>query len=330
MKRFLLIVLLFMPCMAHALEHSAEDIPDYTLQVSFDVRASTIRGVATMPVVKGQELKLHVGRLSLIHASIDNQEIPTTAGKGTIKILPSRDGMLEVRYEGIFKESPSGEQVSDVISDKGLVLTGTWYPKPDQMCHYRLTAVLPEGYEAISEAETIGKSNRDDRTVFAFDFSHPLETISLIASNRYRIAKSQVGGVEVFAYFFPEDADLVKIYIEHAKHYLKLYDTLINQYPYKRFSIVENFLPTGYSMPTYTLLGQEVVRLPFIPDTSLGHEILHQWFGNSVYIDYQEGNWAEGSHKLSCGPPVSRRERPGTGIQERRPDRLPELCQPWK
>ncbi len=47
-------------------------------------------------------------------------------------------------------------------------------------------------------------------------------------------------------------------------------------------------------MPTYTLLGQDIVRLPFIVETSLGHEILHQWFGNLVYIDYEKGNWAEG------------------------------------
>ncbi len=280
--------------MAHALERSAEDIPDYILQVSFDVRASTIRGVATMPVVKGRELRLHIGRLNLLRVSMDNREIATSAGEDLVRILPSSDGMLEVRYEGIFKESPNGEHVSDVISDKGLFLTGTWYPKPDQMCRYRLTAALPAGYEAISEAETIEKSTRDGGTVFAFDFPHPLDAISLIASNRYRIAKDQVGSVEVFAYFFPEDADLIKTYIEHAKHYLNVYNTLINRYPYKRFSIVENFLPTGYSMPTYTLLGQEVVRLPFIPETSLGHEILHQWFGNSVYIEYQKGNWAEG------------------------------------
>jgi uncharacterized iron-regulated protein len=73
-----------------------------------------------------------------------------------------------------------------------------------------------------------------------------------------------------------------------------MYEGLLGAYPYNRFSIVENFLPTGYSMPTYTLLGSSVVKLPFIVETSLGHEILHQWFGNSVYIDYEKGNWAEG------------------------------------
>jgi uncharacterized iron-regulated protein len=36
------------------------------------------------------------------------------------------------------------------------------------------------------------------------------------------------------------------------------------------------------------------VNLPFITETSLGHEILHQWFGNYVYVDYKSGNWVEG------------------------------------
>ncbi|MEW8124915.1 MAG: M1 family aminopeptidase, partial [Candidatus Thiodiazotropha endolucinida] len=41
-------------------------------------------------------------------------------------------------------------------------------------------------------------------------------------------------------------------------------------------------------------LGPRVLRLPFILHTSYPHEILHNWWGNSVYIDYQSGNWAEG------------------------------------
>ena len=38
-------------------------------------------------------------------------------------------------------------------------------------------------------------------------------------------------------------------------------------------------------MPSFTLLGSTVVKLPFIVDTSLGHEILHNWWGNSVFVD---------------------------------------------
>ena len=279
------------------MERPSEEILNYTLKVSFDLQASLIKGVVTIPVKKGDRLKFDRGRLNLVSVSLDQEEIGISSEDEAVRILSSREGMLEIRYEGIFKEPPSasyGEQPSSVIGARGISLTGTWYPKQEQTCYFHLTATLPDGYEAISEAEIIDKTTKDGDTIFAFDFPHPLDSINLIATNRYEIVKDRFDGVEIFAYFFPEDLGLVKTYIEHTKHYLKLYDHLISRFPYKRFSIVENFLPTGYSMPTYTLLGQEVVRLPFIPETSLGHEILHQWFGNLVYIDYAKGNWAEG------------------------------------
>jgi uncharacterized iron-regulated protein len=106
--------------------------------------------------------------------------------------------------------------------------------------------------------------------------------------------KDTFNGIDIFAFFFREDADLADSYIEYTKKYIALYEPMLGKFPYQRFSIVENSLQTGYSMPTYTLLGSAVVRLPFIVKTSLGHEILHQWFGNYVYIDYKSGNWAEG------------------------------------
>ncbi len=47
-------------------------------------------------------------------------------------------------------------------------------------------------------------------------------------------------------------------------------------------------------MPTLTYIGAEVLKLPFIRATSLGHEVLHNWWGNGVYPDYASGNWSEG------------------------------------
>ena len=297
LRRFLLISLLILPNITYGLEQPGEDLQDYTIEVSFDIQASRIEGVATIPVKKGQEITLDKGELNLLYIMLDKEPLDITVQKGILRIFSSREGMLHIGFEGVFKElSPGfpGEQPPSVISGRGIFLTGTWHPKPRQMCRYHLTATLPDGYEAVSEAETVKKIVNDGKTAFVFDFPHPLDSISLIATNRYKIVKDRFGRVEIFAYFLPEDLDLVKTYIEHTKRYLELYNHLISSFPYKRFSIVENFLPTGYSMPTYTLLGQVVVRLPFIPETSLGHEILHQWFGNLVYIDYKKGNWAEG------------------------------------
>jgi aminopeptidase N len=73
-----------------------------------------------------------------------------------------------------------------------------------------------------------------------------------------------------------------------------MYSEMIGPYPFQRFTVVENFFPTGYGMPAWTLLGQQVIRLPFIVLSSLGHEVLHNWWGNSIYVDYNNGNWCEG------------------------------------
>jgi hypothetical protein len=129
---------------------------------------------------------------------------------------------------------------------------------------------------------------------YRFRFPYKTDGINLVASDKYVIVKDEFRDINIYAYFFQEDMKLAKVYIEYTKKYLEIYENLIGKYPYKRFSIVENFLPTGYSMPTFTLLGSSVVKLPFIVKTSLGHEIVHQWFGNYVYVDYDSGNWAEG------------------------------------
>ena len=73
-----------------------------------------------------------------------------------------------------------------------------------------------------------------------------------------------------------------------------MYRGLIGAYPYGKFALVENFWETGYGMASFTLLGPQVIRFPFILTSSYPHEILHNWWGNSVFVDYAKGNWCEG------------------------------------
>jgi aminopeptidase N len=63
-------------------------------------------------------------------------------------------------------------------------------------------------------------------------------------------------------------------------------------------------------MPTLTYLGIEVLRLPFIRATSLGHEVLHNWWGNGVYPDYARGNWSEGLTTFMADYAYREREGP--------------------
>ena len=90
------------------------------------------------------------------------------------------------------------------------------------------------------------------------------------------------------------DAPLAQQYLDATAQYLQMYHTLLGPYPYKKFALVENVWESGYGMPSFTLLGSKVMRLPFIVASSYPHEILHNWWGNGVFVDVQQGNWSEG------------------------------------
>ncbi len=268
------------------------------LDVDIDVANSRVTGISRISVSGGEELVLQKGALRIDSIQLDGMKVNFKEQDGTVKIIPSSHGTLEISFRGFFRDKPLTEKdtgiVNDVIDDRGVSLTGVWYPHVDGLSHHDLRVTLPKGYEAVSEADKITRTVKNGKAEFHFDFQYPVDSINLIASRRYRVIKDEFRYIEIYAYFFPEDISLAKKYIDYTKKYLEMYEGLIGEYPYRRFSIVENFLPSGYSMPAYTMLGSTVVRLPFIVETSLGHEILHQWFGNHLYIDYEKGNWAEG------------------------------------
>jgi len=280
-------------------QQGSQVIPEYHLDVSIDVSHSKISGTARVLVQSGRELLIKTGTLDIIAIMLNGKPVHFSRHEDTVTIQSEITGIIEIQYEGFFGGQPPsnnsrGYSGQAIIDKKGVFLTGTWYPQIEGLCTFALKATLPEKFIAISESEGIKETMEHGKAVFAFHFPHPLDRINLIATDRFIISKDSFHGIALSAYFFPEDNSLALSYIEHTKRYLKLYESLLTPYPFKRFSIIENFLPTGYSMPTYTLLGQDIVRLPFIVETSLGHEILHQWFGNSVYIDFENGNWAEG------------------------------------
>src|SRR5262245_52366829 len=69
-------------------------------------------------------------------------------------------------------------------------------------------------------------------------------------------------------------------------------------------------------MPSFTLLGEQVIRFPFILHSSYPHELLHNWWGNGVFVDYANGNWCEGLTAYLADHLIA--EQRGQGAEHRR------------
>jgi len=268
--------------------------PEYDLSVAFDLKNNLVRGNAIIDLPDPAEISLEGFRIT--YASFNGKSFAARSAQGWLKI--NQKGRLEIRYEkaftGDFEEKPLGEGAlsGSMISDKGIYLTGSWYPQVMGLALYRLQAIVPDGFEAVSEADEITFVDTPGGRLYSFAFPHPVSGIDLAAGNYVR-KKARSGGVDIYTYFFPEDTELSGEYIEYTKKYLEMDDKFLVPYAYKRFSVVENIFPTGLSMPTFTLIGAGILRLPFVLSESLGHEITHQWFGNYVYADFEKGNWLE-------------------------------------
>jgi len=177
--------------------------------------------------------------------------------------------------------------------------SSVWYPRiGETLGHYRLTLDLPAGQRGLVAGRLAQESESEGRYRASFDFPFPAEGIDLMAGP-YRVQDQELRGtgnraIRLRTYFHPEIADLAPAYLGSVADYIGLYEKWIGDYPFTEFSVVSSPTPTGFGMPTLTYLGIQVLRLPFIRATSLGHEVLHNWWGNSVYPDFARGNWSEG------------------------------------
>jgi hypothetical protein len=227
------------------------------------------------------------------------------AGILSIETGSSGEFRVSIEYKGMVYEEPStsqfsreyiANQTSGIISEEGIFLSPEcfWYPKGDEkMSLFEIQTITPEDYETVTQGSRLTHEYKSNKLNVRWKNNTPSDVLFLQAG-QYEIQEDQVEGIKVYTYFFKGGKSLASLYLKKSIQYIAMFKSMLGRYPYEKFAVVENFFETGYGMPSWTLLGRTVVRLPFIPDTSLPHEICHNWWGNGVFVDYESGNWCEG------------------------------------
>ena len=195
-------------------------------------------------------------------------------------------------YQRSFSETPG------LISEEGVFLSGTsfWVPTfGDGLLTFTLQVMaLDPPWDVVSQGRrTRHEQVRTAGRVVRWEQAEPTEEVYLVAGPWVETDQT-FGEVEARVFLRQDDPALAARYLAATGRYLELYQGMLTRYPYSSFSLVENFWETGYGMPGFTLLGPRIIRFPWILTSSYPHELLHNWWGNSVYVDYSSGNWCEG------------------------------------
>jgi hypothetical protein len=263
----------------------------------------------------------------LLHANYKTveTEIPHK-GDWEVKFAPAEDGdtslqkitvhkpkdhpwpdflQIKFRYRGKYIDAlrENGESLpgtSGEEKDHGIFLSGAsyFYPtveNPDGrfLITFSLSASLPAEWKVVSQGKRVRETTVNGPRHTFWQCDDPMEEVFLIADH-FEEYNDRYEDVKLYVFLRKKEKPLARKYLEAAKSYIAFYQKLIGAYPFVKFAVVENALQTGYGMPSFTLLGSRVIRFPFILHTSYPHEILHNWWGNGVYIDRQGGNWSEG------------------------------------
>ncbi|MBI3607776.1 MAG: M1 family peptidase [Nitrospirae bacterium] len=246
------------------------------------------------------------------------REYAVTLTKAAKTFTLSYQGAIADEVQESKEDAGTADDTGRGLSALGVFLSGSewWYPQfGDQLVTFTLDVRAPSGWEVISQGERTSRRRDGAVEQVRWNSPEPQDEIDLVGGPLIEYRRV-VGKIAALVFLREPDQSLADRYLEATAHYLDLYQKLLGPYPYKKFALVENVRETGYGMPSFTLLGSKVIRFPFILHSSYPHEILHNWWGNGVFVDVAKGNWSEGLTAYLADHLVQ--EQNGTGVEYRR------------
>jgi len=266
-----------------------------------DSRSLEVRDVLTVHGRATLEFRL-APWIEIEDTRLDGQPAETVAiaGGWSLRLPDTGVHNVALRLRGTIPPLPPeggrGVSLSAASGREGAYLPGYagWFPlTADDWTAYRLTVTVPVPHRAVATGrlEEEAAEGEANRAVFAADW--PAEAPALFAGP-YTVEERHENGIRIRTYFHEDLAGLSDAYLNDSARYLSRFSKEIGPYPFSDFHIISAPLPVGLGFPNLTYIGRTVLPLPFVRGRSLAHEILHNWWGNGVAIDYASGNWAEG------------------------------------
>ncbi len=234
--------------------------------------------------------------------TLNNQYV----NKYQLKFKKSNNHQFTIHYKGIINDqirqsaaeyARGFSETKGIISEKGIYMANATYWLPtfnkNLLSTFNLNVEIDKKWSIVSQGDRTKNEIVADKKLTTYYSPEPMDEVYLIGAKWTEYAK-KLGDIEVQVFLRTPDQQLADRYLNVTSGYLQMYNTLIGDYPYTKFALVENFWETGYGMPSFTLLGEKVIRFPWILFSSYPHELLHNYWGNSVFVNYDEGNWCEG------------------------------------
>ncbi|GGR60938.1 MULTISPECIES: M1 family metallopeptidase [Streptomyces] len=197
-----------------------------------------------------------------------------------------------VRYSGTPRTltDPDGSKEGWLPTADGALALGepvgsmTWFPgnhHPSDKATYDIAVTVPQGLKAVSVGEQTDQTSKGGRTTYRWQSAQPMSSyLATVAVGRFDIARTTgPHGLPVVTAVDPRQARVSAGVLARIPEILDWAETNFGPYPFSSAgAIVDRPGDAGYALETQTR-----PVFPGPPDVStLVHELVHQWYGDSV------------------------------------------------
>jgi aminopeptidase N len=289
------------------------DARHYALDVAYNPDTARLDGRTTLTARATQSLTtfdLDLQKLEVTKIEVNGRRAPFTREGDEIRINPrgvlpkGKDFTVTVTYGGI--PEPLGGPI--VFGSKyGWMKTAdgvfvacepnaasTWFPSsdhPSDKATYDIRIKAPKGLTAVSNGRLISTYDKGGQTVTHWRESRPMATYLATATiGKFDVKTGKTpSGIPIYVAIDPvlassNSVDVYAVTAEATVYWQKLF----GPYPFEETgAIVDDMPEAGFSLEVQSKPAYSAVR----NETTIVHELAHQWFGDSVSVERWKDIW---------------------------------------
>lgn len=207
---------------------------------------------------------------------------------------------LRITYQAFLKTTPepNGFPFGVINNTKHMgtyLPPESWYPYTGQTpAQFSVWAKVPYSMRFISSGAEQVQQTDSKKLLYHWESDYAYRGMLLYGYNV--VTKSKQSGAVRFSVFYPTELmDQADAILTRLTTYQQDYTKIFGAFPASSYSVVYNFLPEIVSAPGLLLVPANVAQDNgmLLSPSVLGHEFCRAWWGNAVYCDESQGNWAD-------------------------------------
>ena len=167
---------------------------------------------------------------------------------------------------------------------------------------YLVSVTAPANLTMVASGTEVGREYDGDQETLSYA-AGPARTFYLAASDRFTEVSEQVGETTIRSYAFVDQREGAELAVAITANALRSFNQRFGVYPYTEFDIASTPMTAlGIEYPGMTGIAlnlydpeTEVLGLPsqVILESTVAHEVAHQWFYNVVGNDQVDDPWLD-------------------------------------